>query len=128
MMIGSLVAAKRGLADDGLRVGDKLSIDGRTPAEELEACREVVLEQTARVRNVVSQVLRPAMAEEGLPVRDWADVGKKDRAALRAYYERSVLPVLTSQEDHSPVIRPKHNPSVIVLVYIANSCSDFDTL
>jgi len=48
---------------------EKTSIDGRTPLEELEACREEVLDQSKRLSRVFEKELRPALLESGIGIR-----------------------------------------------------------
>jgi polyphosphate kinase len=74
---------------------DKISLDGRTPLEELEACREEALEQTRRLARVLANDLRPALLESGIGIRAWEDLDDHHRADLSNYFERSVLPILT---------------------------------
>jgi len=74
---------------------DKLSIDGRTPAEELEACRREILDQGAGLAAVFRERLRPALAEAGMGIIDWQDLSDHHRADLASYLGRSVLPMLT---------------------------------
>jgi len=72
----------------------KLSIDGRTPKEELTACREKIVGQCDRL-SALMQDIRLTMKSEGVPIRDHDELSKKDRKALREYFERSVMPILT---------------------------------
>ena len=74
---------------------EKLSIDGRTPAEELEACRREILDQGAGLAAVFRERLRPALAEAGMGIIDWQDLSDHHRADLANYLGRSVLPMLT---------------------------------
>ena len=74
---------------------DKISLDGRTPFEELEACREEVLDQSKRLSRVFGKDLRPALLETGIGIRDWQDLDDHHRADLSNYFTRTVLPILT---------------------------------
>jgi len=74
---------------------DKLSLDGQTPAEELAACREEILDQNAGLAAVFRERLRPALAEAGMGIVDWQDLDDHHRADLCNYFARSVLPMLT---------------------------------
>ena len=84
-----------GLKRQIVKSSSKLAIDGRTPQQEFDACTEVLREQTARIAQVLREEILPAMETEGVPIRDHASLGKNDRKALRRYFERSVLPILT---------------------------------
>ncbi len=73
----------------------KLSLDGRTPAEEFAACRAELLDQTAGLDRVIAEGLRPALAGTGLPILSWGDLGAAQRKFARKYFETSVEPILT---------------------------------
>ena len=73
----------------------KLSIDGRTPAEELDACRGEILDQVDQLARAFQERLRPALADAGMGILDWKDLGKHHHADLSNYVKRSVLPILT---------------------------------
>jgi polyphosphate kinase len=73
----------------------KLSVDGRTPEQEFEACRaELVLQDELLSRAMQASVL-PALAREGHPILDWTDLDAGQRERLRRYFQRSVQPILT---------------------------------
>jgi polyphosphate kinase len=73
----------------------KLSIDGRRPQEEFDACREELLAQTGRLARVMREELRPALGEAGVPILDHGELDASQRQALRDYFEASVMPILT---------------------------------
>jgi polyphosphate kinase len=77
------------------RGSTKRSLDGRTPAEEFEACRRDLLDQAARLGAVMERDIRPALEREGLGILDYRRLEADQRAGLRAYFEQSVLPILT---------------------------------
>jgi polyphosphate kinase len=83
-----------GLKRQATKSSTKLSLDGRTPKEQLAACREKLVGQCKRVAALMRDI-RLRMKNEGVPIRDHHELGKKDRNALRQYFERSVLPILT---------------------------------
>jgi polyphosphate kinase len=74
---------------------NKVSVDGRTPAEELAACREEILRQVEELSTLVRDELRPGLAEAGLGIHDWKDLDEGLREELTVYFKRSVLPILT---------------------------------
>ena len=49
---------------------DRISPDGRTPREELKACRRELQQQTAILSELVETRLRPALAEAGPRTRE----------------------------------------------------------
>jgi len=74
---------------------EKLSIDGRTPAEELIACREEILDQEDQLARAFHEQLQPALAGAGIGMVNWQDLDEHHRADLSNYVKRSVLPILT---------------------------------
>ena len=73
---------------------EKFSLDGRTPVEELEACRKEVIKQGKSLSRLFEKDLRAALAEAGIGIVDWKDLDDHYRADLKNYFERSVLPIL----------------------------------
>jgi len=73
----------------------KLSIDGRTTADELAACRVQLLAQVAELGRLWHEELVPDLAREGLPILRHDDLKRDERAALRAYFARNIQPILT---------------------------------
>ena len=73
----------------------KLSIDGRTTADELAACRVQLLAQVAELGRLWHEELVPGLAREGLPILRHDDLKRDERAALRAYFARNIQPILT---------------------------------
>jgi polyphosphate kinase len=84
--IGSL---KRGIKKK------KLSHGGLTQAEELRACRDELNRQTILVSRLVCEKLRPALAEAGIPILEYKDLNKSQRAQMKRYFRKSVEPILT---------------------------------
>jgi len=71
------------------------TVDGRTPAEQWEAVLDAARPMFARQTDCYESVVRPALAEAGIHVLDYDDLSTDERAAMREYFERSVLPTLT---------------------------------
>jgi polyphosphate kinase len=69
--------------------------DGRTPSETMDALRRVIREQTARQSRLLEHELRPALAEHGICIVRYADVGRADKRALDERFRRQIFPVLT---------------------------------
>ena len=71
------------------------TVDGRTPEaqwrEALETARPMFERQSACWREAV----QPALADAGVYVHDYADLTDPQRAEVREYFERNVLPTLT---------------------------------
>ncbi len=73
----------------------KTSLDGRTPEEEYSECRGEILSQIKGLAELVVDELRPALAEIGNPIFDYADLSTSQKTEIEAYFKRAVLPILT---------------------------------
>jgi polyphosphate kinase len=73
----------------------KLSHGGLTPEEELAACKMELHKQAQLVSRLVSDELRPALAAAEIPILDYKELNRKQRAKMRRYFRKSVEPILT---------------------------------
>jgi polyphosphate kinase len=73
----------------------KLSLDGRTPREEYDACRAEILAQCEELGKAVEGEIRPALAKHGIGIREYADLSAGHKKELARYVERAVVPILT---------------------------------
>jgi polyphosphate kinase len=69
--------------------------DGLTPTQTIDAIREGVLAQQQRLEDAVLRTLFPALAEHGIRIVNWDDIGDADRVALGERFRRQIFPVLT---------------------------------
>jgi polyphosphate kinase len=83
-----------GLKREAARGSTKRLMGGRLPREELEACRKELAAQGELLNRVIADIL-PRLEREGIPILDHEELGAEPRAALRTYFEDSILPVLT---------------------------------
>ena len=74
---------------------DDETYDGRTPLQQLTEISARVNELIERQESVFLTQLLPRLADEGVAVVSWNDLGGADRAAMRDYYEARIFPVLT---------------------------------
>jgi polyphosphate kinase len=74
---------------------DKRSLDGRTPLEELNACRAEILDQTVALARLVNGEIRPALAAAGIPIVEHISLPKKERSRLATGFAQTILPILT---------------------------------
>lgn len=74
---------------------DKLSIDGRPPAEEFIACRKEIIHQLKVLSKVLHKEIRPALKDAGIPIIDYRKLIKKQKKYMQDYFLDSVLPILT---------------------------------
>jgi polyphosphate kinase len=73
----------------------KISLDGRTPREEYEACRKEILAQMDTLGRVIRRQIMPSLEEMGFPILDHADLSEDIGVELTGYFKRAVLPILT---------------------------------
>jgi polyphosphate kinase len=69
--------------------------DGLSPTEQLARIRTKVLELNETASSLWLSELVPALGENGIHVRAFADLSPSQRRAATAYFRRSVFPVLT---------------------------------
>jgi polyphosphate kinase len=72
-----------------------VSLDGRTPAEQLHAIRATTLQLLGRERRVWYDDMQPALAAEGIRIVDVGDLSNKDAEVVAGFFSRRVFPVLT---------------------------------
>ena len=75
----------------------KLSLDGRTAAQQLKAIRETVIAMTEEAYACWYQQLMPALAAEGIHICNYDSLRPDEQAALKDYFTRMLYPVLTPQ-------------------------------
>jgi polyphosphate kinase len=68
---------------------------GLSPAQQLEAVRARTRTLVARLYDVTTAELLPALASHGIRVMAMADLSEARRSALGSYFREAVLPVLT---------------------------------
>ncbi|MYA44483.1 MAG: polyphosphate kinase 1 [Gemmatimonadetes bacterium] len=74
----------------------KRTIDGRTPAEQIDQCYAVVRKLESRQRQAGREILA-LLADEGIRIVAWEQLSKKERKWLRLHYVRNIYPLVTPQ-------------------------------
>jgi polyphosphate kinase len=69
--------------------------DGMTASEQIDAVREKVLEQRARLQRCFDDDLRPALSEFGIRVISYEEASSEDRRELDLLFRKQVFPALT---------------------------------
>lgn len=69
--------------------------DGLTPREQLVAIHRTTTQVFAAAGDIWQQHLWPALAEAGIHVLDYKELGNRTKTRLRDYFEREIFPVLT---------------------------------
>lgn len=73
----------------------KLSIDGKTPFEQLQLVGDRLPPMVMTQHQHFEQVLRPELAGHGIYILDYIDLSQEQRAYLRQYFDEQIFPVLT---------------------------------
>lgn len=73
-----------------------LSIDGRLPQEQIDACRDVV-QEILDAQLILEKELICLLAEKGIEIRRYENFAKRDRYMLDRYFRNDVYPLLTPQ-------------------------------
>jgi polyphosphate kinase len=74
----------------------KVTVDGRTPQQQIAASLAVVRELESQRRALLDEVLA-ALAERGIRVCACADLDDEEQRELREYYFRNIFPLVTPQ-------------------------------
>ena len=74
----------------------ELTVDGRTPQQQIDEAQSVVEGIENRKERLLPQVLSQ-LAEHGIEVLDYSDLKKKERDALRKHYIENIMPLVTPQ-------------------------------
>lgn len=73
----------------------KLTPDGRTPEEQLDAISDRLHPMVAEEHRHFQQVLRPFLGSHGIHILDYIDLNQEQRRYLQRYFEEQIFPVLT---------------------------------
>jgi len=71
------------------------TVDGYTPAEQLEKIRRMVIQQLKLRNDCLHNDLMPAMQREGIEILRFSELPNTQKKSLRAYFHREIFPVLT---------------------------------
>ena len=72
----------------------ELSVDGRTPLEQLAECHEVVRDLKAQQRDLAVH-LTEQLSEVGIWISRYYELGEAEQAELREYYLENIFPLVT---------------------------------
>jgi polyphosphate kinase len=73
-----------------------LTVDGRTPQQQIDECHQVVRQLEARRRELLPKVLR-ALEAEGIVLTSYEALEEEDREYLREHFLRNIYPLVTPQ-------------------------------
>jgi polyphosphate kinase len=69
--------------------------DGMTVPQQLTAIRGAILPMLKDQAKAYSEQIRPALAQKGICLLNWADLSEAERATAEQYFHTNVFPVLT---------------------------------
>ncbi len=72
----------------------KLTVDGRTPQQQIAECTDVVRELAATMR-VTFQEVRAELRKHGVVIARYDELTADERAAMRQHYHRNIFPFVT---------------------------------
>lgn len=72
----------------------KLTVDGRTPGQQLEECRIVMAEFRRQQRETFVDVLRD-LKQQDIRIIPFARLSREEQAAVREYYYENIFPLVT---------------------------------
>ena len=110
------------LVGAGLR---EVSLDGRTPLQQIQECHDFIRILVSRKYGLLHQVLE-LLKEQGIIIADMKDLTARERKALKSHFATNIYPLLTPQS-----IDPAHpfpfisNLSINLLLTL-NSASGLD--
>ena len=84
-----------GLADRLAAELTERTLDGHTPAEQIQAVRRPTSELCCEQQRLFLEQIKPALAAEGIQLLAADDLHEHERARLRKHFEERVFPVLT---------------------------------
>ena len=71
-----------------------LTVDGRTPEQQITECVALIKELTPELRDTYA-LLRERLREEGIVLALWSELSEDQRAAAQAYYLDNIFPLVT---------------------------------
>lgn len=104
----------------------ELSVDGRTPRQQIEAAYQMIRGLEAHQHDVLVQ-LRHELAAQQIVIESYATLSPPERTALREHYLRNIFPLVTPQaRDPAHPFPFVSNLSLNLLVTLRNPDEDGD--
>ncbi|MEW6237249.1 MAG: polyphosphate kinase 1 [Candidatus Omnitrophota bacterium] len=73
----------------------KKTIDGRTPKEQLQAIRPIVMEMVECQRKCLVDDIIPALRKEGVSILNYSELSRHEKKHVDHYFQKAVFPILT---------------------------------
>ncbi|MGL4502632.1 MAG: polyphosphate kinase 1 [Planktothrix sp.] len=74
---------------------NKVTADGRTPQQQLNAIHERLLPMVTEQHQYFEQQIRPELAQNGIHLLSYIDLNQEQRIYLKNYFDEGIFPVLT---------------------------------
>ncbi len=74
---------------------NKITADGRTPEQQLEAIAQILHPMIAQQHDQFNHVLKPQLVQQGIYLLDYVDLTQEQRVYLHEYFQEQIFPVLT---------------------------------
>jgi polyphosphate kinase len=72
----------------------ELSVDGRTPEQQIQECHAVVRDMEEQQRALASELYR-LLSEAGIHIRSYRALDEQDKEMVRAHYVKNIFPLVT---------------------------------
>lgn len=72
----------------------ELTVDGRSPQQQVEECYAVIRELELDMHDTYLEIVE-ALGEKGIVLADYASLADEERAQLRDYYHTNIFPLVT---------------------------------
>jgi polyphosphate kinase len=99
---------------------NNLSLDEKTPSEQLKMIRDEVIEMIRVLRGTFFEILVPELNKHGVDFRQYDELGDSERHAVDVYFDKQLYPILTPLVvDHShpfPLISNKSRSFAVELL------------
>ena len=74
---------------------NSLSLDGKTPLEQLQLIREEVMQMVGKLRSYFFDVLVPELDKNGIRFKSYDDLSDEEKITVDEYFDRQLYPILT---------------------------------
>lgn len=73
-----------------------ITVDGRTPRQQIEACCQMMIDQSARREQTLKELLK-ALTKAGIEIVACCELVRSEQEAMRSYFYDNLFPLITPQ-------------------------------
>ena len=73
-----------------------VTVDGRTPRQQIEACHQTMLDQSVRREHTLKELLK-ALAKAGIRIDPYQGLSSAEQQSMREYFYDNLFPLITPQ-------------------------------